>query len=307
MFQQEEINLFGRKAFLIKNHNGQTSMTIIPSVGGHLGSLIFEGKNVIDGFQNEEELENNEGFKSALLYPFPNRLKGGQFIFDNKSFQFPVNGSDKNNALHGFGATLPMEVEAIELSEEAASIKLTYDYKGDYLYYPWPFKFSVQFRLKMDQLELRFSVKNTGKEKMPFGLGWHPYYLLPGGVDESRLKLPEVKRIEVDGEQIPNGVTAKYENFATEKLIDQSNFDTGFKLIENSERAEVGITNIHLKSISIWQDSEFQYLQIYIPPNRNTIAVEPMSCNINAFNNQEGLWILKPEEEKTATCGVQYG
>jgi aldose 1-epimerase len=39
------------------------------------------------------------------------------------------------------------------------------------------------------------------------------------------------------------------------------------------------------------------YLQLYTPEDRKSIAIEPMSCIANAFNNGEGLKILEVAEE----------
>jgi aldose 1-epimerase len=45
---------------------------------------------------------------------------------------------------------------------------------------------------------------------------------------------------------------------------------------------------------------------IFTPPdeNRDCIAIEPMSCNTNAFNNGDGLTILEPGEKFKGKYGV---
>ena len=63
-------------------------------------------------------------------------------------------------------------------------------------------------------------------------------------------------------------------------------------------------------NLQIWQDAGFNkynYLVVYIPPDRKSIAIEPISSNINSFNNGEGLIILKPEEEFAASIGIIPG
>mgnify|MGYP000125559389 CR=1 FL=1 len=58
-------------------------------------------------------------------------------------------------------------------------------------------------------------------------------------------------------------------------------------------------------TIQLWQEAViYKYLQIFIPPSRSSIAVEPMSCSINAFNSKEGLIILKPKEKFSGSYGV---
>ncbi len=43
-------------------------------------------------------------------------------------------------------------------------------------------------------------------------------------------------------------------------------------------------------------DAPYEYVQLYTAPDRNSIAIEPMTCEPNAFNNKMGLKILAPKE-----------
>ena len=51
--------------------------------------------------------------------------------------------------------------------------------------------------------------------------------------------------------------------------------------------------------------SGFNYLQLYIPPDRSSIAIEPMTCSVDAFNNGDGLIILEVAEVIKASCGFE--
>ena len=42
----------------------------------------------------------------------------------------------------------------------------------------------------------------------------------------------------------------------------------------------------------------------YIPPDRSSIALEPMTCKANAFNNGDGLITLAPGESFEGSFGV---
>ena len=46
------------------------------------------------------------------------------------------------------------------------------------------------------------------------------------------------------------------------------------------------------------------YLQIYTPASRDCIAIEPMTCAANAFNNGMGTISLKAGEKKSVAYGV---
>ena len=57
----------------------------------------------------------------------------------------------------------------------------------------------------------------------------------------------------------------------------------------------------------MWQEAgpgAYRYLQVYTPPGRESIAIEPMTCAPNAFNNGMGLIRLDPGEAFTASFGI---
>ena len=39
---------------------------------------------------------------------------------------------------------------------------------------------------------------------------------------------------------------------------------------------------------------DFPYFQVFTPPHRSSVALEPMSCTVDAFNNGGGLVRLMP-------------
>jgi len=49
---------------------------------------------------------------------------------------------------------------------------------------------------------------------------------------------------------------------------------------------------------------KYNFLQVYTPPHRKSIAIEPMTCAPNAFNNEQGLIILAPFESFSASWGI---
>ncbi len=60
-------------------------------------------------------------------------------------------------------------------------------------------------------------------------------------------------------------------------------------------------------TINIWQQTgkwKYNYLQVFIPPSKKSIAVEPMTCAADAFNNKMGLIILNPKKSFSTSCGV---
>ena len=49
----------------------------------------------------------------------------------------------------------------------------------------------------------------------------------------------------------------------------------------------------------------FGWLQVFIPPIGGGMALEPVSCDIKAFNTGEGLTVLEPGQAWSTRCGLR--
>ena len=62
------------------------------------------------------------------------------------------------------------------------------------------------------------------------------------------------------------------------------------------------------EGIEVWQEvgaGRYAYVQVFTHPRRHCLAIEPMTCAGNAFQNGFGLVVLKPGEMLRASCGVR--
>ncbi|MFN0048976.1 MAG: hypothetical protein ACKVOU_07805, partial [Cytophagales bacterium] len=93
-------------AYVLSNETTGESATIVPALGAMLNSLslrkgtsLFE---IIDGSKTELEAKEDgtKMYKSRIIFPYPNRIKQGLYIFDGKMYKFNTN--DEDNSLHGF-------------------------------------------------------------------------------------------------------------------------------------------------------------------------------------------------------------
>jgi aldose 1-epimerase len=168
--------------------------------------------------------------------------------------------------------------------------------------YPFPFKMTVTYRFGGVWLEVDTEITNLCKTEMPAGFGWHPYFKIGNNVSELRLRLPEVEKIAVDKRLIPTGKQKKYTDFANLSGIGNTEFDTGFHLTAGQGEVELfnELKGLYVTVSMMGEDNPYKYVQLYIPPSRDSIAVEPMTCAANAFNNGLGLRILAPEESLRA-------
>lgn len=311
MYKIESDNLGDFKRVTLINDETGEHVSIIPSYGGNVVSIVLNNEeelfNIIEADLSKEKLLENCCHRNAKLFPFPNRIRDGVYNVSGNTYKLPINQKVENNAIHGFVFDKQFQIVSTHNNNENASVMLEYDYDGSIDGFPFLFCLQIEYCLSKKGLDIKTIVKNTGNKPLPMGDGWHPYFKLNEPVDELYLEIPSNKKIIVDNRMIPTGEVKVDNSFCSISRIGEETFDDGF-IIENQKLAT---TRLKSKSrnvtINVWQDSgenAYNFLQIYIPPHRNSIAIEPMSCKTDAFNNGDGLLLLEPNDMFSASYGV---
>lgn len=313
MFQKTDSSFGDFEKIIIAHSHWDCAMTLIPGFGANLQNLKLDvngkGHSVIDGVKTDRELKNDPAFKSALLSPWPNRIKDGLYKFRDENYQLAINEKPRNHAIHGLVYNRPFRIEQLDLEAESAKVSLNYTYSGDNPGYPFPFTQKISFQLGKDYLKISIKVINQHQGLIPIGFGWHPYFNFQVPVDELTLQLPDVQEVLVDDRMIPTGEMIDFTDCSTPLLIGNRFLDGCFKLQNPPPKVSTRI-GCPAKGIDleIWQETgadKYDYVQVFTPKTRDSIAVEPMTCAINAFNNRQGLNLLKPGEEMEAEFGLK--
>jgi len=301
---------FGRfQRHQLSDPSGRNCLAVSPDGCACLLELRLGGRSLLDAYRTPEELAGNAWFKNVPLFPFPNRLADGAYEWGGQPLQFDLNDAASGNALHGLSRDFKSTVEQIDLHEAGASITCRYQSNGAEPAYPFLYTFEVTYRLKKgDHFEGTLRFRNDHNHNIPVGLGWHPYFQLSERVDDLMLQLPPCELVGVDARMLPTGKRYVYDEFAEPKAMGATILDNCFALSPRAGRAEVtlqtGAGRLHY-----WQETgraKFNFLQVFTHPDRQSIAIEPMTCNVDAFHNQEGLIVLQPEEEFQASFGLWW-
>ena len=301
--------------YRLRNEETGEYVSIVGDYGAiiHRLSLLTEDDQliqVIDGYETAEQLlaEGSRSFKGSLLFPFPNRVKDGRYTFDGKSYQLPINETDRGHALHGHLHNAAFEVVAEGASETGAFLILEYEADGKAEGYPFQYLLNLDFRLNEEGFSCKTVVQNLTESDIPIGIGYHPYFRLGDNADEWLLKLPVEAQLELDERLIPNGkesVDTRYQEFSPVKEV----LDHAYRVHSTEGEAITQLVNPSRNvTLTMWQRTgldQFNYLQVFTPESRRSIALEPMTGAPDAFNNEQGLIRLAPDQMLEATFGVR--
>jgi aldose 1-epimerase len=292
-------------------------LEILPDYGAalnafHIPTRNDEYINIIDGYSTDTEPGiTGAYYKGVLLFPFPNRLKNGTWEWEGKKLEFPINEPARNNALHGSLFNRSFEIRETMATSEMAFIHLVYKPLKQEAWYPFDYQIDVQYILTdSDGLVVKTQISNEDEVNLPFGLGWHPYFKTGSLVNDLIVSIPEIKALEVDSQMIPTGTRLNFHLFDRPQQFRETALDTGFEL-SPTERYETQVFDPQKKlKFTIWQNSGsegYRYLQVYTPPHRQTVAIEPMTCMANAFQTgADGLLILEPGNSQQFEWGISF-
>lgn len=313
MFKIKNIKFGKFTKIKIISHSSEEYISIIPEFGANINEIILSRNKItyqiLDGAKNYAELAENKWFKGAKLIPFPNRINNGKYKFNGKTYQLPINPSIQKHAIHGLLHNKKFAIKKEKIRKNSAYVELQYIYKKEIPGYPFSFKTLIKcILIKNRGFKCVTTIKNIGKNAMPVGDGWHPYFKARSKTDKLLIKIPSKHKTEVSSTGIPTGKLALFGKFYKLAKVGKEYFDACFPLPKKEGIAytEIYDPKINLKII-VWQETgkmKYNFLQVFIPPSRKSIAVEPMSCNIDAFNNKKGLIILKPKQSFKASYGV---
>ncbi len=313
---------FGKHTeYVITNATTRESASIV-DVGANTRELVLKAKDsdsppfsVMLGYQTPEDLEEGRWSRGIKMIPFPNRIEDGRYAFGGRTYSLPINFPSQNHAIHGLLSKEVMRLVGSEEGRDEGSVTLDYDFTGKFDGYPFGLHVAVKHILNDDGFTVETAAENIGEEPLPFGDGWHPYFRFDGrsDVDNWGLKVPAKHRVKMNARLIPTGdvlpVKGTQFDFLQERRIGSMTLDDVFTGLKRRRGLSVTeLTNPELDVVlEVWQDAAYNYLVIFTPPgeNRNCIAIEPMTCNTNAFNNGQGLIVLKPRDKFHGRYGVR--
>lgn len=266
----------------------------------HLGAELFSLKSD----QNIEYIwEGNPAFwgkHSPVLFPIVGTLKNNSYSFNEEKYQLNR---------HGFARE--MEFELIEKSEESVTFSLvsTIESKKSY---PFDFELQICYSLVKNKLNIDYKVINKNDFIMPFAIGAHPAFALPGNFEDYSLEFQEQEILKYY--LLEDGLIS---NNSNELQLDNRQLGLNYQLFENDALV---FKTLKSKSITILKNtnpilkvnfSDFPNLGIWTVVKAPFLCIEPWfgySDTLNEyddFSKKEGIQLLKKLETFESNYNIE--
>ena len=201
MFTIKKIHNKDNKVIEITDSISGTKAKIQLSYGASLDELIIKNNKVIT---NLYPLDYKKTYPSSILFPFANRINDGQFNFNGSNYNLQCNEKQLNNAIHGLVYNKAFLVDELKKFENHAEIKLYYEELNPPTGYPFKFRVELTYKLTNEFLSLKINVINLDDKKLPFTVGWHPYFKSVD-LDKSKIQFDCIKKIKCNKNNIALG------------------------------------------------------------------------------------------------------
>ncbi len=302
----------GEDLVRVSNEDTKEYFEVLPSLGGTVKQIsLLKDHHSLYSILREDgkgECATNPLFRGRVLFPFNDRIPSGSYQFKNETYQLPINCEEDQSSIHGLLYNRVMEEGEMKLTDHEGSITLIHQFKeSDFKAYPFSVKISITYKLNASSFSMEFKIENTGSKACPVALGWHPYFFCPGQLSSWEFDHSGGSYVEVGHDLLPTGkqntVKGSDFDFKKPKKLNDLSLDIA---LECPNDGEMSLKCDQFKLMLNYDQDLFRYTQLYIPDDRDSIAIEPISAATNAFNQEGlGLIVLEPQAMKLGNINIR--
>ncbi|MFJ4170730.1 aldose 1-epimerase family protein [Paenarthrobacter sp. NPDC089714] len=278
---------------------------VISSQGAALQTLRYEQRDLVLPF---EPRSNTTDFRGVICAPWPNRLADGRYRWDGREIQADTNEPDRRNALHGM--VFDRRWSVIAVRENSLTLATTLSQEVGY---PFELLLQVTYALGPAGLTGTIIATNTGTKTLPYGSCPHPYLVagdspmhqwvvtIPADsfLETSPDRLLPLREVKVEGSHF---------DFRRGEFLQGIRIDHAFTKVN---RGSDGLARVTLREpsgtgVELAFGQEWPWLQICTGSKPELgLAVEPMTCPPDAFNNRLDIVLLGPGESHRGTWFIR--
>lgn len=240
-------------------------LSIRPDLGACVEALQFRGVDVLRS-SSPGSLSHVRLSGSYPLIPFSNRVAHAQLVWNGTSHPLVKNFPGEEHSIHGVGWKRGWEL----LDVQTDSCMLSLEHAQDAA---WPFAFdaSQTFRLHGNQLTMLLSITNQSDRAAPVGLGWHPYFVKRS---QSHLSFAAQGMWAMGDDKLPTALQSS-------EGLSQACADL---VVDNCFEQWSGQALLTDERMLVKLESDVKRLVVFTNPEKDFIAIEPVSHVNNAMN-----------------------
>ena len=276
--------------------------------GANLVQYTYQGHAIID--YDPALLKSSDFTGTPVLYPTPNRVKEGVFVFRGKVYNQVKRG--RRVLEHGLVYDEPWELVGANASQTEALLSARILWSPDsrlFCAFPFPHSLMLTFRLMDGAIEIAYKITNLGAHEIPYGFGLHPYFQKRSGESNTLISLPVEQVMEATPELLPTGnlqaVKGTIYDLNAPTPIGSLDLDHVFLRAGKDSAARIYYANQGLH-VSIQASNDFSHYVVYSPQGMPYFCLESQTCSTNAhnlydqgFQDISGLKIVAPGAKQT--------
>lgn len=283
MYKLSHIKIDNLEYLDIESPNQTSKLKLCLNQGGRIAGLNF---NTIEIISEVDPLTYKDNYASAILFPFANRINNGTYTFNTKKYNLACNQIDENNAIHGLVYKEKFVYESSNLTSDLGTITLKHKNYDRVEGFPFAYEIRLTYTLSPLGINLVVSIDNKDESAFPFTVGWHPYFSTTA-LESSSISFNSTTKFLTTAKKIISGHTPLTQKMPF--LLKNVKLDDSYKLENNALEFSTPEYDLRLNS-----SSKENFLQLFIPNQPNSIAIEPMTGVCDSFNNKIGLQMLQP-------------
>jgi len=267
--------------YCLKDEEADAYLEVVPARGGIITRWQICGEDLLY-LDRERFKDPNLSVRGGvpILFPICGNLPDNTYQYEGRNYTLKQ---------HGFARDLPWQVSK-QSSETAASLTLELNSnEATRQVYPFDFQLIFTYQLQGNSLRIHQKVINLSPEKMPFSIGFHPYFQV---TDKTRLSF------DIPSSQYLDQRSKTLHSYSGHFDFNLEEIDAAFPQIT---RHQSGFSDsYHQRQIVLSYDDLYTTIVFWTLKDKNYICLEPWSAPRNALNTGEHLTYLEPQSSREA-------
>lgn len=285
------------RALAIESAN---SRVVVALRGVTVISWAVDGVELIDGYADEQEFNEQTGMRSAMMIPFSNRIDNGRYHFDGHEIDFHAEDSEHAGeiVMHGMLRIEDFAITGKEVAEDYTTVRFASRALRPGVFPGYPFSVDVTIDMTVTNAGLEFMISgnNVGATAAPFASGWHPYFRIGSAPiaslaatipAETRI-VPDARLIPIEGDGAFEPVSGEWD-FREAKRLESQVIDMAFSDLVPAADCLIHSTltdPVTGRTIDAWQERGLMhaFTADTVTRPRGSFAMESVEVMTNAVN-----------------------